>query len=122
MADATVDGFKARFPTFTQSDAAIEDALEEAKAIHDKRALATLFLVAHFLTLDAGIADGTVASGEVESEGAGPLKTAYVTQAESGGRGTGSREAFYTRTEYGRRFLNLEKRTPGFVIGARAVG
>ena len=123
MAEATLAGFRSRFPAFqSTADADVMNALDEAMSIHNVRALATLFLVAHLLTLNAHVTAGTAASGEVESEGAGPLRVTYVTQAESGGRGAGSREAFYTRTEYGRRFLNLEKRAPRSAIGARMVG
>ena len=67
-------------------------------------------------------ADGIAPAGEVESEGVGPISTSYVMQAESSGRGQGSRDAFFTRTEYGRHFLTLEKRGPRYTVGAVVAG
>ena len=123
MAEATLAGFRSRFPTFsTTADPDVMNALDEAMIIHNVRALATLYLVAHFLTIDAQVKAGTASRGELSSAGAGPLRAEYVTQAESKGRGAGSRDAAFTRTEFGRRFLSLEKRTPRSAIGARVAG
>ena len=117
MAEATLAGFRSRFDEFSgTADGAVENALEEAKLIHDLLPLATLYLTAHLLTLNGQTTDGTAAGGEVSSESAGPLKVSYKTQAESG------QDAFFTSTSYGQRYLQLERRTPRMVIGATVYG
>ena len=121
MADATLAGFRTQFPSFTAEDGAVDLALEEAMQYHSINPLATLFCTAHILTLDAGIADGSAGGGEVASEGAGPLRVSYVTQAV-GKVGGGSRDSFFTSTAYGQRFLALERRTPRTAIGALVAG
>ena len=116
MAEATLAGFRSRFPAFSgTADADANLALAEAQAIHNVRALAVYFLMAHILTLDSDDSNGEVPAGEVMSESAGPLRVAYRTQAE---RGT---EAWYTATSFGKRALNLIKSSPRAAIGARMV-
>ena len=119
MAEATLKGFREQFPEFPTNkveDSAIERVLEEALELHSLSKRATLFCAAHLLTLETDRAAGLNRRGEIASGGAGPLRASYRTQADNGW------EAFFTRTEYGRRFLILEQRTPGFAIGARVVG
>lgn len=107
MADATLDGFRARFNEFAgTTDESVELALEEALILHSVVPLATLYAAAHLLKLDADTAAGRDRGGEVSEESAGPLKTKYRTQADTGA------DSFWTSTSYGRRFLTLEKRTP----------
>ena len=90
MAEATLAGFRSRFPAFSSTaDPDVMNALDEAMIIHNVLALATLYLVAHFLTIDAQVKAGTASRGELSSAGAGPLRAEYVTQAESKGRGAG---------------------------------
>ena len=123
MAEATLAGFRAQFPEFGPvdggdpliPDARVSAALEEAALIHSHRPLGTLLVAAHLVEIGRGTA-GSALPGEVTSVGSGPLRTSMKTQAETGS------EAFFTRTEYGRRFLVLEKRTARFAVAARMVG
>ena len=126
MAEVTVADFKTRFPEFTQDDGHIQLALDEALMIHAINPLATMYCTAHLLTRSAEAskpgANGLEGRGEVASEGAGPFRIEYITQAESMGRGQGSRDAYFTSTTYGQSFLTLEKRTPRSAIGAMVAG
>lgn len=72
------------------------------------RLRAQLYLVAHLLHLDAS--DDDSGAGEIASQGVGPMSVRFVTQAERGS------DAFYTRTEYGRRYLALARRAPTLAI------
>ena len=115
MATITADraGFRGRFSEFvSRTDEDVDAALEFAKHIHTVRPLATLYLAAHALSLAASAQIG----GEVIEDQVGAIRSKYMAQAQSGD------EVFYTRTEYGRRFLVLEKRTPRVAIGAVVVG
>lgn len=110
---ATVESFRERFPQFNgTAEDQVAFALAEAKAIHNIKSLATLFLTAHILTLDAQGGGGQNQSGEATMKRAGPVSASYITQAERGG------EAFFTSTGYGKRYLNLAKHTPRAGIGA----
>ena len=115
MATVTVSAFRTQFPEFTESDVNVRKALDEALLIHSIRALATYFCAAHLLVFDQKVAAGTVPTTEISQRGAGPLSAQYLTQAESG------KEAFFTSTSYGRRFLTLEKRSARASIGAMVV-
>ena len=116
-------GFRTQFPELPQataSDASVERALVEAKLIHGYRELAILYVAAHLVTTEALLSKGVTPASVITGESAGPLKVTY------GGRGFSqdrtAYEQFFMRTEYGRRFLMLEARTPSFAIGARACG
>ena len=123
MATADLAGFRARFPEFeSELDGAVDNVLEEALYIHARLPLATLFCAAHLMQLQKDQTGGVLRAGEVAEERAGPLGATYTTQAESAIPGGGSREAFFTKTTYGQRFLNLEKRTPRTAIGAMVAG
>ena len=115
MVTVTVSAFQTQFPEFTESAADVQQALDEALLIHSIRALATYFCAAHLLVFDQKVAAGTVPTTEISQRGAGPLSARYLTQAESG------KEAFFTSTSYGRRFLTLEKRSARASIGAMVV-
>ena len=116
----TLDDFRAEFPEFSGVDATvvqakIMEALEESKV--SKRA--TLNLAAHLVALipaadEVGKVDA--GAGVVKSETVGPFKTDYETMV-----GGDAHRAFYATTSYGRRFLALESRAPGFVVSARVV-
>ena len=113
----TVGEFRTQFPEFAGvADETIMAVLPEATAIHGRLKIATLFCAAHLITLNQNIAQGITTSPEKTGAGAGSLSVSYMTQAESG------REAFFTSTSYGQRFLNLEKRYPRTGIGAMVVG
>ena len=114
---ADLAAFRARFPKFADiDDPDVENALDEALMIHDKRELATLYCAAHLLTLAIAEAAKKTPKGEVTMRRVGPMTAHYRTQALDGPK------AFFTTTAYGRRFLNLEGRTPRALIGARVVG
>ena len=115
---ADLSTFRTQFPEFASTlDGVINRTLEEALEIHSASARATLFLTAHLLVINA---DGTApldgGSGVITSETIGSLKKEYKTQAES------ERDVFYAQTSYGRRFLNLERRSARSAIGAIVVG
>ena len=121
MAAPTVAEFRAQFPTAflvaTHPDALITSRIGEARQIHGVRKLATLYLTAHLLAVDGeatGAPDG--GAGVVKSEGIGPRKVAYLTQAD----GMPNR-AFFATTSYGRRYLALVASSPRGAIGARVV-
>ena len=124
----TPESFRAKFPEFTTdnyTDAAVARWIATARTIHDRSLEATGFLTAHLLTIanadgvlggspNVAVPDG--GAGEVRSETIGPKTIDYMTQA----RGDG--EAFYTRTSYGRTFLEIERRNPERVLSVRAIG
>ena len=124
----TVTAFRDQFPKTRHfpevDDADIESALDEAKLIHSVRVLATLYCAAHLLALDQEyldaqgqpVTDPDGGAGVVVSEMIGPRRIDYITQA-----GDDERKAFFVTTTYGRRFLNLEARTPAVGIGVRLV-
>lgn len=114
----TVSGFRARFgDRFSdETDDDIEAALETAVLIHALNDTATAYLAAHLLVTDlpdaAEAHDG--GSGVVQSERIGPRTISYVNMVADG-----ERKAWFATSEYGRRFLILEDRTPSFLIAAR---
>ena len=113
---ANLAGFRARFPEFSSSvDASVNFALAEAREIHNRSTLATLFLTAHLLSIDSSAKGVGAGSGEGTMKKAGPLSATYITQAERG------REAAFTTSSYGKRFLVLEQRSPRSAIGAMVV-
>ena len=93
MPDVTLAEFRARFPVFAAgtSNAAIETAIEEAHQLSDTSHDASLFCVAHLITLLAEeTADLDGGSGVVSKETIGPMwMVEYVTQAMT------DRQAFF---------------------------
>ena len=121
MPAPTVAEFRAQFPASfldpTYPDATVEARIAEARQIHAVRKLATIYLTAHLLAVDAeatGALDG--GSGVVKSEGEGPRKVTYQNQSD----GMPNR-AFFATTSYGRRYLALVASSPRGAIGARVV-
>ena len=105
--------FRTRFPELaTATDGLITNVLEEACLIHSVRKAATLLCAAHLLVLEQRRDRGSHGGGEIQSRGVGGLSASYLPQAESG------RESFFTVTDYGRRFLTLEKRAARSRIGS----
>lgn len=103
---ATLTDFRGEFPELAaQDDAAVEQAIKSAQAIHSLRPLATLYCAAHLLVADDGVTQPDGGHGEVTGESVGQLSSSYMAQAERG------RESFFTTTSYGRRFLVLEQRS-----------
>ena len=113
---ADTAGFRIQFPEFDSSanDEQVSLALQEARLIHSRRALATLYCAAHILKLSQNPSD-TNTPGEISSATVGPMTTTYKTQAEK------NWQSFFTRTEYGRHFLILEQRTARSGIGAMVI-
>jgi len=110
--------FREQFPDIDAaalSDSDLDRLIAEAVQIHSVRKLATLYVVAHLHELDRQAAAGAVTKGEVKSEGVGPIRVSYITQAQDGP------ESFFTSTRYGQRFLALERRTPSLVMTARVI-
>ena len=121
MAAPTLEDFRARFPELSSTaDALVEVTIDDARDIHDRRSLATLYCAAHLIALipeQTGQVDG--GSGVVASEGIGPQRVSYITQATGDDN---ARKAFFATTFYGRRFLLEEGRNPRTAIGATVVG
>ena len=110
--EATRGAFRERFAEFaSRSDADVDQARELALAIHTARPLATLYLMAHVLSLDPA----TSVAGEVTMDWVGNVRAMYMAQAETGD------ESFFTRTEYGRRYLVLARRSPTRTVAAVVV-
>lgn len=82
------------------TDAEMQEHIDFALDIHDASERATLYLAAHL----AAVSLQGDTPGETTSETIGPRSYDVVAQARSGD------DAFYTRTEYGRRYLVLSKR------------
>lgn len=98
--------FTSTFPELSFTADEISNALDRAYEMHSRFPTAVLYLAAHLLVIGeehTGKPDG--GSGEVTAEtSVGSKRAEYAAMAESG------REAFFTRTSYGRHFLALEKR------------
>ena len=113
MPDVTLAEFRARFASFaTVADDVVETTIEEAHQLADTSHTASLFCVAHLLTLlaeETAELDG--GSGVVSKETIGPRIVEYVTQAMT------AREAFFGTSAYGRRVLAIEGRTPKAAMG-----
>ena len=115
---ATVAGFRQQFPEFPASsidDDAVERWLAVAKTIHATRETCTLYCAAHLIELERLRAAGTPARGETTMQRAGSITSVYKAQADTDG------DAYFTRTEYGRTYLILEKRTPRRTVSAIVV-
>ena len=105
--------FKALFPEIADIDdidVLIDRLYDTVRSMHNTSSLAQMYLLAHFITVRP--ANGETL-GEVSSEQIGPKTVQYVTQATEGP------DAFYTRTEYGRQFLELNRRVTGGAFGVR---
>ena len=108
----TITEFRTQFPELsTITDAAITTNLTLAAHIHDISKLATLYLAAHLATIPT---DGET-PGEIVSEDIGPKSAEYSTQASEGD------DAFFTRTEYGKRYLVLAKRVTSGPFRVRVI-
>ena len=116
MTEISATDFRAQFPDLAATDAELDLVLPEAIEIHSVSRLATLFCAAHLIVFNQQVAAGSIPATEVASRTVGPLSSTSLTQAEKG------REAFFTSTPYGRRFLTLEKRSARSGIGALVVG
>ena len=121
MPAVTSTEFRAKFPEFTTAaytTATVNARIAEARAIHDIRKTAVLYLTAHLLALDAeatGALDG--GSGVVVSEQIGPRRVSYLTQSKGGE----AIRVFCETTSYGRLFNALVASSPRGSIGARVV-
>ena len=121
---ALLPAFRAQFPEFAPADypdSVVTMWLECARGIHRLSEKATLFLTAHLVALDAeeraGGAAGVDGGGnEYEEEQIGPKRVRYRKQSAD------ERDTFYTRTSYGRLFLQLERRTPAHAMAVRVYG
>ena len=124
---ADLAAFRVEFPPpafAATADAAINRALLQARLLHAKRELCTLYAAAHLVVLDTELLDAQGVrkdvpdggSGVVTAESTGPLKREFMTTAGN------ERDAFFSTSVYGRRFLALERRTPGVGIAAMVVG
>ena len=109
---------KERFPEFASvDDAAVDAAAATALTLSSVSPEATRYLTAHLLALNAqrgtGVAEPDGGDGIIMSEGVGSVRVGYKTQARDEG------DVFFARTEYGRTFLALERRAPGFALRRR---
>ena len=114
-------GFRLQFPEVPVSladDDLVERCLVEAKLIHGFRPLATLYVAAHLVRTNPELTKGISPAGPVTMDGGGPLKIGYQQVPKE----RTAFQEFFMRTEYGRRFLQLESRSPSFAIGAVVCG
>ena len=119
MPDVSVEDFRAWFPRNFEGadDPDIERAIKEALLLHDKSAEATLYLTAHLLSLNSEFQDTPDGgSGVILKETLGPKTVEYITNVDES-----KKNAFYSTTPFGRRFLALEARTPRSGIGLMIV-
>ena len=115
----TASEFRTRFPEFTASDHS-DDKVAALIATASRMSYTSLealyYLIAHLVAIsaeDAGKPDG--GSGEVQSESQGEQSVSYSTMSSDQG------DVFFTRTSYGRMFLQLRKNSPGFALGIKVV-
>lgn len=116
---ALLPAFREQFPEFSPAnytDEVVVEWLGVARDIHSLSSRATLYHAAHLLTLDQAEPSTEVKdnAGVLTSEGVGPKRATYLTQAES------ERDVFFARTKYGQIFLTLERRATAF--SARVYG
>ena len=113
----SVAELRARFPEFTTeryADATVEAVIADSERLWKWDDEARLFLIAHLLVLDSErslLPDG--GSSVVASERIGARAMTYVKDEG---------DAFYLRTSFGREFLALQRRHPGFVMGFHISG
>ena len=108
-ATADLPGFRRMFPELAaMPDDVVMELLEVGRGMHRLPRL-QLLATAHLAALRDDHAAGS--SGEVRRRRAGELAVSYLPQAE-GRRGSrsGSRDAYWTATSYGRRYLILAQR------------
>ena len=118
MAAPTRADFRSEFPELDgQSDDKVDQALKDARRIHNIRPRATLHLAAHLLVGDPleGQPDG--GTGVISSRRLGPMTVQLKTMVDED-----AKRAFYATSSYGRRFLELEDHSPRAVITARVIG
>lgn len=114
MADITAAGVRERFPEFSAlADGAINFAIEEAYGLTDVSELITYLATAHVLKIKELAVNGVGIPGELTENKIGPIRTIHKEQALT------ARQAFFTRTEYGRRMLALESRHIDAIVSVR---
>ena len=92
-----------------RTDAKVELALEEACKLFARDALGTLYLTAHVVALDKSEEDVTTVdsgNGSIQSQTVGDLALVFRSQDQN------ARETYFVSTKYGRKYLNIERRTP----------
>lgn len=110
----TADAFLERFPTFEGQDDLIEFLIPEAqRLVQDSwnaadQITGQMYLVAHMVVME-----GQADSLPVVSESLGPISTSYAFDPKAHP---------YTRTEYGRRFLEIRGRNTAGGAGVVVVG
>ncbi len=116
--DVLLVDFRARFPEFadpTLTDAQVTLYLEDAVALHGLCDRAALYLAAHLWVLDRDQASGGIDDGlgEVSGDTIGKKSAQYKTIAERG------KDAFYTTTPYGRKYIAFRDRCLGRAFSVR---
>ena len=106
--EATLAGFRAyfgdEFPGADYPDTAVSRALDDAASIYNRTARGQLYLAAHYLILDtAAVGEIDDGAGAVTMERIGPRSVSYMSTA------SGPDDAGFTRTAYGRRFVELRR-------------
>ena len=109
--------FREMFPEFgvaDYTDDVVVGWIETARAIHALSDRALIWCAAHLLALDRDEGRETDGgAGIIQSESIGPMRLTFQTQAKD------QREVFFSRTSYGRMFLQLEHRTPAMAMAVR---
>ncbi len=107
-----VSDFKLRFPELAHHEEAdIELAFADMVIFNAYVGpVGKAYGAAHLLVLSDELSKGLERRGEIVAEAAGDLLVRYKSQSSSRD-GASNRDVFFTRTEYGRRFLVLEQRS-----------
>lgn len=130
MATATVAEFLEKLPEFgvtesggsrTYSDTYIKSALNEALQFYNRRKNGIIYVAAHLIVLDKaerpGPGPATLDVGlqsNVTSERVGPLAVTYRSEMRE------NRTDFFSRSVYGRYFLELEKHSAYTAMAVRS--
>ena len=117
--------FRSEFPEFTEDDypdSVVSRWIGVASEISDISSRATIYLAAHFISLNYTPSDGETvleADGgirEVKREEAGPLEVEYFPSSETTNTSDRYASENFDRTEYGRIFVTLERRATAFSV------
>lgn len=119
--------FRDLFPEFSMStDNAVRQSLATANTMWRGSAMGQTYLAAHLMALSIrSVHDNEMGAsengGEITGVQIGDHRLNFLPQAVNKKNESGSRDTFFTRTEYGRTFLEIQKRSALYTFGARLV-
>ncbi len=122
--DQLLPEFRTRFPEFDSvSDALVLLQLGDALSVFNCNDKATLFLAAHYLTLDTSSGVGVAGPGGGVDEGLGVVASETVGKVSTSYKNASdinAKDAAYETTPYGRRFIQFRNSSPGYRISMRS--